>query len=100
MKPVGKTYLIEVVKHNEIEKLDCGLYIPNDTSVHDIFYEGTIVEYGCGWTDDELKDLIPIGTKIIMDYSSKKGTKLQLTERILIIHESDQIIAIKEDSND
>lgn len=96
MKPVGKTYLIEVQKNNNIEQLDCGLYIPSDTSFHDIFYEGKIVDYGCGWSDDEIKNLIPIGTDIIMDYSSKKGTKILLNEKIYFIHEEEQIIAIKE----
>lgn len=100
MKPIGKTYLIEVNKNDGIEQLDCGLYIPNNSSVHDIFYEGKIIGYGTSWTEEELKDLIPIGTNIIMDYTSKKGTKLQLNEKILLIHESEQIIAIKEDQND
>ncbi len=96
MKPVGKTYLIEVNKNDGIEKLECGLYIPNDSSVHDIFYEGKIIGHGSGWNKNELEDLIPIGTTIFMDYSSKKGTKILLNEKILMIHEPEQIIAIKE----
>lgn len=97
MKPVGKTYLIQVIVKNDIEQLDCGLYIPNDTSVHDIFYEGKIIGYGSGWTEDELNDLIPIGKTIFMDYGSKKGIKLQLNDRVLLIHEPEQIIGVKEE---
>lgn len=98
MKPVGKTYLIEVIKREAIEKLDCGLYIPNDSSVHDIFYEGKIIEYGCGWSNEEIKELLPLNTIVIFEYQSKRGTKLQLSDRILLIHEPEQIIAIKENN--
>ena len=46
MKPIGKTYLIEVQKKNNIEQLDSGIYIPNDNSFSDIYYEGKVIGNG------------------------------------------------------
>ena len=100
MKPIGKTYLIEVQRKNDIEQLDSGLYIPNDNSFKDIYYEGKVIAYGTSWTDGEIKDLVPIGKTVIFDYKSKKGTKIQLSNRLMYIHEKEQVVAIKEEDND
>ena len=95
MKPIGKTYLIEVQKKNDIEQLDSGIYVPSD-----IYYEGKVIGYGTSWTDEEIKDLVPIGKTVIFDYKNKKGTKIQLVNRIMYIHEKEQVLAIKEEDND
>ena len=100
MKPIGKTYLIEVQKKNDIEQLDSGIYVPNDNSFSDIYYEGKVIGYGTSWTDEEIKDLVPIGKTVIFDYKNKKGTKIQLVNRIMYIHEKEQVIAIKEEDHD
>ena len=96
MKPVGKTYLIKVKKQDpENNKID-GIYIPDTSSVHDVYYEGVIEEYGTGWKKSELKDLIPIGKTVFFEYKKKCGTKFVLGERIYYIHEPENILAIKE----
>ena len=100
MKPIGKTYLIEVERKTGVEQLENGLYIPTESSIKDIYYEGKIIAYGTSWTDEEIKDLVPIGTTVIFDYKNKKGTKIQLVNRIMYIHEKEQVIAIKEEDHD
>lgn len=97
MKPVGKTYLIKVKEHKETDDIINGIYIPDNSSIHDLYYEGTIVEHGAGWTKKELKDLLPIGTNIIFEYKIKCGTKIIIGDSIYYIHEPKNILAIKED---
>ena len=73
-----------------------GIYIPDNSSIHDVYYEGTVVEYGTGWTKNEMKDLIPIGESIYFEYKQKCGTKIVIGENVYYIHEPENILAIKE----
>lgn len=99
MQPIGKTYLIKAIKKKDTSLVN-GIYIPDDSSIHDIYYEGTILSYGTGWSKDELQKLIPIGTTIFFNYTSKSGTKLIIGDEILYIHDKDQILCVKENNND
>ena len=97
MKPVGKTYLIKIKKHDHKDDNIDGILIPDNSSIHDLYYEGIIKEYGCGWSEEEKKNLIPIGKTVIFEYKIKCGTKIVLGEDIYYIHEEKNILAIKED---
>ena len=97
MKPIGKTYLIKVQEHKETDNIINGIYIPDNSSIHDLYYEGTITEYGTGWTKKEIKDLLPIGTNVFFEYKIKCGIKLIIGDKIYYIHEPKNILAIKED---
>ena len=97
MKPVGKTYLIKIKKHDEKDDIIDGIYIPDNSSINDIYYEGVVEAYGAGWTKKEIKNLVPIGKKVIFEYKKKSGTKVVFGETIYLIHEADDILAIKED---
>ena len=97
MKPIGKTYLIKVQEQKEANNIINGIYIPDNSSIHDLYYEGTIIEYGAGWNKEELKDLLPIGTNVFFEYKIKCGTKLIIGDNIYYIHEPKNILAIKED---
>lgn len=98
MKPTGKTYLVKIKKHDSKDDIINGIYIPDTSSIHDIFYEGTIVGYGAAWSKDEEKDLIPIGTNIIFEYKKKCGTKIIFGDDVYYIHDPKDILAIKEEN--
>ena len=97
MKPIGKTYLIQVRKHDENENVINGIIIPDNSSFNDIYYEGVVIEYGTGWNKDEIKDLVPIGKTVFFEYKKKCGTKCVLKDKIYYIQEAKNVLAIKED---
>lgn len=67
MKSIGKTYLIKI--EDEAEEKVGDIFIPQTAMKTDVIpYIGRIHDYGLGFTEEEKKDLIPIGTKVIMDY--------------------------------
>lgn len=97
MKPIGKTYLIKIKKHDPKKDMINGIYIPDTSCVHDLYYEGTVEAYGSNWSKKELKNLIPIGKTVIFEYKKKCGTKIIIGENIYYIHNADDILAIKEE---
>lgn len=97
MECVGKKYLIQgQLPKEEVKK---GIILPVFGTNRDFgSYIGTIVGWGTGFTQEEKKDLIPIGTKVIMDYS-KNAEKIRLimSEKNYYIYNPDDILAIIEE---
>lgn len=95
MKSLGKTYLIrtEIPKEDITEE---GIIIPMFGSNKEFeTYIGYIMDYGIGWTQDQKKDLIPINTKVILDYSKHaKRTKLIMQDKVYYIYKPEDILAI------
>lgn len=97
MECIGKKYLIQgQLPKEEIKK---GIYIPVFGTNRDFgSYIGTIISYGTGFTEQEKKDLIPIGTKVLLDYSKKlQRIKLIMSEKNYYIYDPDDILAIIEE---
>lgn len=97
MECIGKKYLVQ----GQLPKPETknGIYIPVfGTNKEFGSYIGTIIGHGTGFSKKEKKDLIPIGTKIIMDYSNKnQRTKLIMDEKNYYIIDPDNILATIED---
>lgn len=100
MKSIGKTYLIEVEKPKE--EIINGIIIPQTaTNRNSIFYIGKIIEYGIGFSEEEKKELIPIGTTVIMDYTKNaKHIKVILADKLYYIYKSENILGIIKDKED
>lgn len=98
MTSVGKTYLIEAEKPKE-EIIDGGIILPQTGLTRQIiYYIGKIVNYGSGFSEEEKKDLIPIGTKVLMDYNKNvKRTKLIIEDKIYYIYNPENILGIIEE---
>lgn len=95
MKPIGKTYLIDAeLPKDEIK--EGGIIIPITENKRN--YEpfiGYIKQYGIGFTEKQKKELIPIGTKVILNYNKGvKKTKLFMDEKIYFIYNPEDILAI------
>lgn len=100
MKSIGKTYLIEVEKSKE--EIINGIIIPQTaTNRNSIFYIGKIIEYGIGFSEEEKKELIPIGTTVIMDYTKNaKHIKVILADKLYYIYKPENILGIIKDKED
>ena len=97
MKPIGKTCLVECELPNNVEKEGL-IYVVNDNDkLATGFWKGIIKEYGTLVTEDDLKDLPPIGTKVVMDITKKAAIKLVLCGKILYVRNVDEIIGVIED---
>lgn len=99
MKPIGKTYLIRCKTRSDVELIN-GIYIPTNFDVDgisDVFYQGEVVSYGTGFSDDEIKKLVPIGTNVVFEYKEKRGTKLIFGKNVYYIKYEDQVLGIIED---
>lgn len=97
MECVGKKYLIQgQLPKEEVKK---GIILPVYGTNRDFTsFIGTIIGYGTAFTKKEKKDLIPIGTKVIMDYSKNiQRTKLYMNEKTYYIYNPDDILAIIEE---
>jgi co-chaperonin GroES (HSP10) len=97
MRPVGKTYLIKI----EPQKDDYigNILLPQTAAARNtIFYIGKIHNYGIGFTEEEISDLLPLGTKVIMDYT-KKAERIRLIfgEEMFYIYKPEDILAIIEE---
>lgn len=95
MKSVGKTYLIKI----EPQKTDYvgGIYLPQLASANQtIFYIGRIHDYGLGFSEDEIKELLPIGTKVILNWKTNDPIgkiRLNFGEDIFYIYKPEHILA-------
>jgi co-chaperonin GroES (HSP10) len=77
MKSLGKTYLVKI--EDTQTEMEGGIYIPQTASrMNTIPYIGRIHDYGLGFSEEEKKDLIPIGTKVIMNYLKNAEGKIRL----------------------
>ena len=99
MKPIGKTYLIKCEHKSEI-KMENGIYVPINFDVdeiEDIFYKGKVIAHGTGFSDEEIKELVPIGKTVVFEYKEKRGTKMTIGKTTYYIKDEDQILGIIED---
>lgn len=97
MKPMGKTCLIKAEIKKEPQLIN-GIYIAaTNDEMNDIFYQGKIIAYGNGYTDEEIKNLVPIGKTVIFDYKEKRGTKLIFGKNVYYIKYEDQLLGVIED---
>jgi hypothetical protein len=105
MRSVGKTYLIKIEpQHDEYIG---NILLPETAAARNtIFYIGRIHNYGIGFTDEEIKDLIPIGTKVIMNWKKPENSdslgkiRLIFGEEMFYIYEPEQILAIIEEDDE
>ena len=75
MEPLKKTYLVRVEQVDAYEDVG-GVIVVNDVNkMKDASWKGVIEAYGTGWSEEEKKDLLPIGTKVVMTYGKKSGDK-------------------------
>lgn len=100
MKSLGKTYLIKV-EPQQPEYVG-KIYLPQMVSAKEtIFYIGRIHDYGLGFTEEEINDLLPIGTKVILNWKAKDPIgkiRLEFGEDIFYIYKPEHILAtIEED---
>lgn len=97
MECVGKKYLIQGQLPKE--EVKNGIILPVYGTNRDYgSFIGTLVGYGTGFTEQEKKDLIPIGSKVIMDYSKNvEKIRLIMSEKNYYIYNPDDILAIIEE---
>lgn len=58
-------------------------------------YIGTIIGWGTGWTEKEKKDLLPIGTKVILNYMEKNNKiKVLMGEKSYYICQIEDFLGI------
>lgn len=102
MKSIGKTYLIQIEPKKE-ETIN-GIYIPQTASSREtVYYIGRIIDYGTGFTEEEKTELLPIGTKVILDYRkevSENKIRLNFEDNIYYIYEPEHILAIIEEEEE
>ena len=98
MTSVGKTYLLTIEKPKE-EKVGDIILAQLDTQYNTISYIGTIENYGTGFTEEEKKNLIPIGTKVIIDYNNTLSDKVKvfMNDKTYYIYQPQDIIATIEE---
>ena len=99
MKSIGKTYLIKI--EDTKEETVGGIFIPELASRQTVIpYIGRIHDYGLGFTAEEIKDLIPIGTKVIMDYRKDHADgkiRLIFGKEQFYVYKPENILAIIEE---
>lgn len=102
MKPIGKTYLIKIEPQQEEKVGD--IFIPQTAALYEsIPFIGIIADYGLGFTEDEKCELLPIGTKVLLDYRkevAQNKIRLQLDKDLFYVYEPENILAILEDEEE
>lgn len=98
MKSIGKTYLINIeISHKE--ETAGNIILPQTGLTREtIHYIGRIFDYGIGFTEEEKKTLIPIGTKVLMNYKKDVNRiKLIIEDKIYYIYNPEDILGIIEE---
>lgn len=95
MECIGKRYLVQGQLPKE-EVTKSGVIIPVYGTNRDFgSYICTIIGWGTAWTDEEKKDLIPVGTKVILNYMEKTNKiKLIMGEKNYYICQPDDFLGI------
>ena len=97
MRPLGKTYLIEIEDQKD-EILEGGIIIPSENKNKLIHYHGKIKEIGLGFNGD---NLVNKNDYVIFDWKQKEGkVKIKLSQELYYIVEEPLILAIEETTND
>ena len=93
MKPLGKTYLIEIPEQKE-EILAGGIILPSENKTKLVHYRGIIKEIGLGFNKD---NVVNKGDMIIFDWKQKQGkVKILLGKELYYIVEEPLILAVEE----
>jgi co-chaperonin GroES (HSP10) len=102
MECIGKRYLIECDPLTTETK--DGIILPFFGNSRDYTtYRGTIIGWGTGWTKKEQKELVPIGSKIILNYKEQNDKiRLFIGEKSYYICKAEDILAtiIEEEDED
>ena len=98
MKPTGKTYLLKC----EIDKEDAinenGIFVLNNINRYeDGFWKAVVIGYGTKVDLSKDKDILPIGTKVVIDCRDKTGMKLVIRESVLYVKPIENILGVIED---
>lgn len=97
MRPLGKTYLIEVPEQKS-EVLEGGIILPSENKTKLVHYRGKIKEIGLGFNSD---NIVNKNDMVIFDWKQKQGkVKIILGKELYYIVEEPLILAIEEVSND
>lgn len=101
MRPLKKTYLVEIEPKDVYENVDGVIVINNVNKVKDGSWRGVISGYGTAWTEEELKDLLPIGTKVVMSYGKKTsdggGIKIVMHGKVYYVRTTEEILGVIEE---
>ena len=90
MRPLGKTYLIEIPDQKE-EILDGGILLPAENKNKLVHYRGTIKEIGLGFKND---NIVSINDKVLFNWKVKKGkVKVIMENKLFYIVEEPLILA-------
>lgn len=93
MRPLGKTYLIEIPEIED-EILEGGIIIPKEKKSNLVHYRGIIKEIGLGFKND---NIVNVGDKILFNWKEKAGkVKILLGQEMYYIVEEHLILAIEE----
>lgn len=97
MKPTGKTYLIKAEYDEGVQKQGDIFVVNNVSKNDDVFWKGVIIAYGTSFNEEDQKDLLPIGTKVVMDYKKKAKMKIVLGQSVCYVRDVDEVIGVVED---
>lgn len=95
MQAIGKKYLIKAERKKQDEDKIGDIYIPQTAGAfQQLDYIGKIIGYGTGFTEEEQKELIPLDTKIMMDWTDKNSVCMHMDQEIYYIINPETIMAI------
>lgn len=97
MRPIGKTYLIKCPDEDPISLEDRIYVINNVDKQKDGHWKGVVAAYGNGFTDEEKKNLLPIGTPVVMNYTVKAEMKLIIKNIVYYVRKEEDIVGVIEE---
>lgn len=93
MRPLGKTYLIEIPEQKD-EILEGGIIMPKEKKSNLVHYRGIVKEIGLGFNND---NIVQKGQAVLFDWKQKAGkVKIFLGKDMFYVVEEDLILAIEE----
>lgn len=96
MIPIGRTYLIECDPPENITN-EGGIFVVNNIDkLKDGFWKGKVIAYGTLFTEEEKKDLVPIGSEVIMDVKKKADIKIVIKGKVFYVRKEDEILGVIE----
>ena len=95
MKPIGKTYLIRCESERITKEGD--IYVVNNVdTLTDIFWKGVVAGYGT-LVDEKKDDVVPIGTKVVVDVTKKGREKIIIKNVKYVVRDIEDVIGVIED---
>ena len=96
MIPIGRTYLIECDPPESITN-EGGIFVVNEVDkMKDGFWKGKVKAYGTLFTEEEKKNLVPIGSEVIMDVKKKADIKIVIKNKVFYVRKEDEILGVIE----